>query len=136
MNSDKPILHISIYYRGSSKSKAELKKQLSRYSKRLLRNPWEPSLDICLDTLDAQKEQQVLQERTYDTVITYHMKQPLTTNQKLYTFVVLLISLSRQRLYEINPNSRAEDRMLISITPSNTEDQTRNDYEIQWSLGQ
>jgi hypothetical protein len=116
--------------------KLNSKKQLSRYSKRLLRNPWEPSLDICLDTLDAQKEQQVLQERTYDTVITYHMKQPLTTNQKLYTFVVLLISLSRQRLYEINPNSRAEDRMLISITPSNTEDQTRNDYEIQWSLGQ
>lgn len=116
--------------------KLNSKKQLSRYSKRLLRNPWEPSLDICLDTLDAQKEQQVLQERTYDTVITYHMKQPLTTNQNLYTFVVLLISLSRQRLYEINPNSRAEDRMLISITPSNTEDQTRNDYEIQWSLGQ
>jgi hypothetical protein len=136
MNSDKPILHISIYYRGSSKPIAELKKQLSTYSKRLLSNPWEPCVDICLDTLDAHEEQQVLQELTYDTVITYHMKQPLTTNQKLYTFIVLLISLSRQRLYEINPNSRAEDWLLISITPSNADDQINNDYDIQWSIGQ
>ncbi len=38
MISGKPILHISIYYRGSSKSKAELKKPLSTYAKRLLSN--------------------------------------------------------------------------------------------------
>lgn len=136
MISDKPILHISIYYRGSSKSKAELKKPLSTYTKKLLSNPWEPSVDICLDTLNAHEEQQVLQELTYDTVITYHMKQPLTTNQELYTIVVLLISLSRQRLNGINPNSRAEDWLLISITPSNADDQTNNEYDIQWSIGQ
>ncbi|MDD2401923.1 MAG: hypothetical protein PHD60_06975 [Clostridia bacterium] len=136
MNSDKPVLHISIYYRGNSKSKTALKRQLSIYTKRLLSNPWEPSVDICLDTFDEQEEKQVLQELTYDTLITYHTKQILSTNQELYTFIVLLISLSRQRLYEINPNSRAEDWLLISITPSNADDQINNDYDIQWSIGQ
>ncbi|WP_054695787.1 hypothetical protein [Syntrophomonas palmitatica] len=64
MNSNKPVLHISIYYRGSSKSKIKLKKQLSAYTKRLLSNPWKPSVDICLDTFDEQEEKQILQELT------------------------------------------------------------------------
>lgn len=136
MNSDKPVLHISIYYRGSSKFKTELKKQLSLYTKRILSNPWEPSVDICVDTFDEQEEKQVLQELTYDTVVTYNAKQTLSTNQELYTTVVLLISLSRQQLYEINPNSRTEDWMLISITPSNADDQNNDVCGIQWSIGQ
>lgn len=136
MNSYKPVLHISIFYRGSSKSKTALKKQLSAYAKRLLNNPWEPSVDISLDTFDEQEEKQVLQELTYDTVITYHMNQTLSTNQELYTIVILLIGLTMQRLYENNPSFKPEDWMVISVTPSNADDQTNNDYDIQWSLGQ
>ncbi len=58
INSNKPKLHVSIYYRGSSKSKTELRKHLSTYVKRLLSNPWEPSVDISLDTFSAQEEKQ------------------------------------------------------------------------------
>ena len=135
MNNNKPILRISIYYRGSSKSKTKLNKQLLAYTKRLLNNPCEPSVDICLDTFDAQKEKQIQQELIYDTVITYNTKQVLTTIKELYTLVILLISLTRQRLYENNPNSRSEDLLIISIIPSKAEDQANNDHDIQWSLG-
>jgi hypothetical protein len=100
-----------------------------------LNNPCEPSVDICLDTFDAQKEKQIQQELIYDTVITYNTKQVLTTIKELYTLVILLISLTRQRLYENNPNSRSEDLLIISIIPSKAEDQANNDYDIQWSLG-
>ncbi len=109
MNSNRPVLHISIYYRGSSKIKTTLKRQLSTYIKRSSSNPDEPSVDICLDTFDEQEEKQVLQELTYDTVVTYHTKQTLSTDQELYTIVVLLISLTMQRLYENNPRFNPED---------------------------
>jgi hypothetical protein len=98
MNNNKPILYVSIYYQGSSKSKAKLNKQLSAYAKRLLGNPCEPSVDICLDTFDAQEEKQIQQELIYDTVITYGTKQVLTTIKELYTFVILLISLTLSAL--------------------------------------
>ncbi|HRC90172.1 MAG TPA: hypothetical protein PK910_09170 [Bacteroidales bacterium] len=136
MNSNRPVLHISIYYRGSSKIKTTLKRQLSTYIKRSSSNPDEPSVDICLDTFDEQEEKQVLQELTYDTVVTYHTKQTLSTDQELYTIVVLLISLTMQRLYENNPRFNPEDWMLISVIPSNTDTQANNDFDIQWSTGQ
>ena len=72
----------------------------------------------------------------YDTVITYNTKQVLTTIKELYTLVILLISLTRQRLYENKPNSKTEDLMIVSMIPSNADDQSNNDYDIQWSLGQ
>jgi hypothetical protein len=136
MNNNKPILYISIYYRGSSKSKTKINKQLTSYTKRLISNPWEPDVNICLDTFDAQEEKQIQQELMYDTVITYNTKQVLTTIKDLYTIVILLISLTRQRLYVNKPNSKTEDLMIISIIPSNADDQSNNDYDIQWSLGQ
>ena len=136
MNSNRPVLHTSIYYRGSSKIKTTLKRQLSTYIKRSSSNPYEPSVDICLDTFDEQEEKQVLQELTYDTVVTYHTKQTLSTDQELYTIVVLLISLTMQRLYENNPRFNPEDWMLISVIPSNTDTQANNDFDIQWSTGQ
>ena len=136
MNSNRPVLHISIYYRGSSKIKTTLKRQLSTYIKRSSSNPDEPSVDICLDTFDEQEEKQVLQELTYDTVVTYHTKQTLSTDQELYTIVVLLISLTMQRLYENNPRFNPEEWMLISVIPSNTDTQANNDFDIQWSTGQ
>ncbi len=132
---NRPKLHVSIHYDGNSKLKTNLKKQLSVYSVRLLSNPWEPSVNICLDTFNTQAEKQVQQELLYDAVLTYRTKQSLTTAKELYTIVILLVSLSRQRLYEINPNSRDEDWLLISITPSSADDQSNNDFYIQWSLG-
>ncbi len=136
MISYRPILHISIYYKGSSITKAVLKKQLSTYIKKLISNPWEPAVGICLDTFDEREEKQIQQQLMYDTVITYNTKHVLTTTKELYTLVILLISLTRQRLYEINPNSRAEDWFLISITPSDADHQSNNHYDIQWSFGQ
>lgn len=72
----------------------------------------------------------------YDTVITYNTKHVLTTIKELYTLVILLISLTRQRLYENKPNSKTADLMIISIMPSNADDQSNNEFDIQWSLGQ
>ena len=57
-----PILHVSIYYRGCSKFRTELRKHLSSYTKRLLSNPWEPTVDICLDTFNTQEAKRVQQE--------------------------------------------------------------------------
>lgn len=136
MNKNKSILHVSIYYRGNAKSKTNLNKQLSAYTKRLLSNPCEPSVDICLDTLDAQEEKQIQEELIYDTVITTNTKQRLTTAKEIYTFVILLISLTRQRLYENSPNSKTEELMIISIISSKADDQSNNTYDIQWFLGQ
>lgn len=131
MNNNKPTLHISIYYRGNSKLKTKLNKQLSAYTTRLLSNPCEPPVDICPDTFDTQEEKQIQQELIYDTVITYYTKQRLTTIKELYIFVILLVSLTRQRLYENNPNSKTEDLIIISIIPSNADDQANNGYDIQ-----
>jgi len=64
------------------------------------------------------------------------MKQILSTSQELYMMVIFLISLTMQRLYENNPNSKPEDWILTSITPLNADDQANNDFDIQWSIGQ
>lgn len=132
---NRPKLHISIYYDGNSKFKAKLKKRLSIYSERLLSSPWEPSVNICMDTLSTQEEKQVQQELLYDAVLTYRTKQSLTTANDLYTIVILLISLTRQRLYENNPDPTIQNLMIISIMPSKADDQNINDYDIKWSLG-
>ncbi len=133
--SNRPILHISILYSGNSKLKTKLKKQLSVYTERLLSSLWEPSVDICLDTFSSHEEKHVQQELIYDTVVSYRTKQRLTTTEELYTIIILLISLTRQRLYENNPNFKTEDLMIISITPSDADDQATNNYDIEWSLG-
>ena len=131
---NRPKLHVSIYYDGNSKFRANLKKLLSIYSERLLSSPWEPSVNICMDTFSTQEERQVQQELLYDAVLPYHTKQSLTTAKDLYIIVILLISLARQRLYENNPDPTIEDLMLISIMPSQADNQN-NDYDIKWYLG-
>ena len=132
---NRPKLDISIYYDGNSKFRANLRKRLSIYSERLLSSPWEPSVNICMDTFSTQEKKQVQQELLYDAVLTYHMKHSLTTANNLYTIVILLISLTRQRLYENNPAPAIENLMIISIMPSKADNQNINDYEIKWSLG-
>lgn len=132
MNSNQTLLNVSIYYRGSSKSKTALKKRLSAYSQRLLNDPWEFPADICLDTFHTKKEKQVQQELMSDTIITNTIKQMLPTIKEIYTVIVLLISLARQRVFENNPNPKADAWLILSIVPANTDEQAK----IQWSLGQ
>ena len=132
---NRPKLHMSIYYDGKSKFTANLKKRLSIYSERLLSSPWEPSVKICMDTFSTQEEKQVQQELLYDAVLTYHTKQSLKTANDLYTIVILLISLTRQRLYENKTDPTIEDMMIISIMPSQADNQNNNNYDIKWSLG-
>lgn len=88
-----------------------------------------------MNTFSTQEEKKVQQELLYDAVLTYRMKQSLTTANELYTIVILLISLTRQRLYENNPDLATEDLMIISIKPSNDDNQGIHDYDIKWSFG-
>ena len=136
MNSNQPILHVSIYYQGNSKSRAKLNTRLSVYAQRLLSDPWESSADIYLDTYLVQKEKQVQQEAIYGNIITNSLKQILPTHKEIYTVSVLLISLARQRVFENNPNTKADAWLIISIVPSTTDDLANKNYDIQWSLGQ
>ena len=129
MISDRPTMHISIHYRGNSKYKKSLKQQLSAYSKRVLSEPWEPFVEI-------HGEKQIQQEVIYDRVVTYHMKKAIASIEELYTIAILLISLARQRLYENSPNSKTENLMIISITPTNNDDPANDIFDIQWSIGQ
>ena len=134
MNSTKPLLHISIYYRG--KFKNNLKKELYAYTKRILSNPYEPSVEIRLDWFNVQQKKKVQQVLIYNTVNTYRTKYKFTCAKGLYTMVVILISLARQQLYENIPYSRPDDLMTISITPSDIHDRTNAEYIFQWSIGQ
>ena len=136
MISNRPIMHISIHYRGHSKYKKSLKQQLSAYSKRILSEPWEPFIEIHLHSLDIHGEKQIQQELIYDRVVTYHMKKAIASIDELYTIAILLISLARQRLYENSPNSKTENLMIISITPINNDDPANDIFDIQWSIGQ
>lgn len=68
----------------------------------------------------------------YDAVATNEIIKTLTTTNQIYTFAVLLISLTLQRLYEDNPDCKSEDWMLISFTPSK---ENVNIYNIGWSIG-
>lgn len=132
---NRSTMQISIHYQGNSKYKKSLKQQLSAYSKRILSEPWEPILEIHLDSIHIHGEKQVQQELLYDGVFTYRTKQSLATANELYTVVILLISLTRQRLYENNPDPTMENLMIISIMPSKADNQNNNDYDLKWSLG-
>ncbi|HFI0408995.1 TPA: hypothetical protein ACGOX2_000832 [Streptococcus suis] len=136
MISDRPTMHISIHYRGNSKYKKSLKQQLSAYSKRVLSEPWEPFVEIHLDSIDIHGEKQIQQELIYDRVVTYHMKKAIASIEELYTIAILLIGLARQRLYENSPDSKTENLMIISITQSNNDDPANDIFDIQWSIGQ
>lgn len=129
-------MHISIHYRGNSKYKNSLNQQLSAYSKRMLNEQWEPIVEIHLDSIDIHGEKQIQQELIYDRVVTYHMKKSITSIEELYTIAILLISLARQRLYENSPNSKIENLMIISITPTNNDDLANDIFDIQWPIGQ
>lgn len=134
MNNLNPVFHVSIYYPGCSESISILKKQLTAYSKKLKRDPDESAVSIRLDSLDAHAEKCIQQELTYDTVVSYSLNRTLKSAMELYTTVILLISLERQRLYEINPSTRIEDWMMISLILTDMNNPECCDYDIQWKI--
>lgn len=89
--------------------------------------------NIHIRWLDGEK--QVQQELIYDRVVTYHMKKAIASIEELYTIVILLINLARQRLYENNSDTKTENLMIISITPSNNDNPASDSFDIQWSFG-
>ena len=91
-----------------------------------------PYADIYFDTLESHEEKRFQQEMLYDAVATNEIIKTLTNTQQIYTFAVLLISHTLQRLYEDNPDCKSEDWMLISFTPSK---ENVNIYNIRWSIG-
>lgn len=126
-----PILHVSISYENCPSSiKKELRKQLSTYTQR--RDRCIPYADICVDNLESHEEKRFQQEMLYDTVVTNKIIRTLTNAKQIYTFTVILISLTLQQLYEDNSNFKSEDWMLISFTPSK---ENSNIYNVEWSIG-
>lgn len=126
------ILHVSIYYQGSSQIKKELWEKLSSYSKRIADDISNPLVDIRIDTFDTQEEKQVLLELSYHSVLTNSFAKPLKCVDHFYTVIATVVALTIQRLYEKNPNTRTENWLLISLTPLKESDYT---YNIQWSSG-
>ena len=90
---------------------------------------------IRLDSLDSHTGKCVQQELAYDTEISYGLNRTLKSAKAFYTAVIFLIRLERQRLYEINPSSRTEDWMMISIIRTDADNPECIDYDIQWKIG-
>ncbi|NMA73158.1 MAG: hypothetical protein GX963_03155 [Bacteroidales bacterium] len=132
MNNNRPILHISIYYSGSSQIKAHLRKKLTAYSKRLAEDPCNPIVDIRIDNLDAQEEKRVLLELSYDGVMTNSLSKQLKNAGNFYTVIATLAALTMQRLYEKNTSAGTENWLLISLTPLMI---SANTYKIKWLSG-
>lgn len=125
------ILHVSICYENCpSAIKKELKKQLATYIQR--QDRCIPYADICVDTLNSHEEKRGQQDMLYGAVVTNEIIRTLTNAKQIYTFAVLLISLTLQQLYEDNANCKSEDWMLISFTPLK---ENANIYNIGWSIG-
>lgn len=125
------ILHVSICYENcSSVVRKELKKQLANYAQ--TQDRCIPYADICVDNLNSYEVRREQQEMLYDAVVTNEIIRTLTNAKQIYTFAVLLISLTLQRLYEGNPDYKSEDWMLISFTPSK---ENTNVYNTAWSIG-
>lgn len=92
-------------------------------------------VNIHFNSLDSQNEKCVQQELSYDSVISNSMHRRLKSAKDLYTTVILLIALERQRQYEIRLSSRTEDQIIISIVPTVTDDPDSKDFDIKWSVG-
>ena len=135
MNNSRPTLHISIYCQESPKSKTKLYKKLSAYADRVSCDPSEPFIDLCLDTFDSRNEKLVQQALIYDTVISYSIKQKLKDVDELFAAAIILIDLTRKRLYDNNANCNIEDWMMMAVIPSKPNSKTDKSYDIEWSLG-
>lgn len=126
-----PILHVSICCENCPLAvMKKLKNQLSTYAKK--QDLCMPYADICVDTLDSHKEKISQQEMLYNTVVTNQIIKTLTNATQIYTFTILLISLTLQKTEEDNPNCKSGDWILISFTPSK---ENTDIYNIEWLLG-
>ena len=58
--------------------------------------------------------------------LVFNVKQTFKDIGQLYVFIIILVGLTLQKLFENNP----DNWMIISIIPSKTSDV----YDIEWSL--
>lgn len=132
MDNNSLVLHVVINYQGDSKVKTKLHKKLIAYAKKISDDPYEPSIDISMDNSYLKKVKAALQALTCDTISNFNVKRPLKDIEQLYLFIIILLSLTLQRLFENTPDNTIIDNwMIISIIPSKTSDV----YDIKWSLG-
>lgn len=130
MNNNQPVLHLSLYVDYSPSQKRELQKLLSDYTQRI--DQWNPAVDISIDSYDEHMEKQVKQEMLYDSTQTLSIQKSLPTVKQIYMANVIITGYALQRLYEDNPNSRAEDWMLLSFTHTG---ENQDMYNIEWAIG-
>lgn len=127
-------MDISVYYPGESEYRARLRDRLTAYSLRLMNDPWEPSVKISMDELTAQLMKFVDMASTSADLITFSKRQLFKTCSELCDYIIILISLTRQRVLE-KDELQSGDFLYISIIPLKPADQTSLDFEIQWITG-
>ncbi|APM39965.1 hypothetical protein [Clostridium kluyveri] len=130
MNNNQPVLHLSLYVDCSPSQKRELRKLLSDYIQRI--DQWSPVVDISIDSYEEHMEKQVQQEMLYDSTQTLSIQKSLPTVNQIYMANVIITSYALQRLYEDNPNSRAEGWMFLSFTHSG---ENQYMYNIELAIG-
>lgn len=127
-------MDISVYYPGDSEIKARLRDRLTAYSLRLTNDPWESSINISMDGLTAQLMKFVDMASTSPDLITFSKRQLFKTCSELCDYIIILISLTRQRVLE-KDELQSGDFLYISIIPLKPGDQSCLNYEIQWVTG-
>ena len=127
-------MDISVYYPGDSEIKARLRDRLTAYSLRLMNDPWEPSIKISMDELTAQLIKFVDMASTSADLITFSKRQRFKTFSELCDYIIILISLTRQRVLE-KDELQSGDFLYISIIPLKPGDESCFDFEIQWVTG-
>ena len=127
-------MDISVYYPGDSEIKARLRDRLTAYSLRLTNDPWESSINISMDGLTAQLMKFVNMASTSPDLKTFSKRQLFKTCSELCDYIIILISLTRQRVLE-KDELQSGDFLYISIIPLKRADQACLDFEIQWVTG-
>lgn len=89
-----------------------------------------PHILISIDDLDTQEEKSELQEVTYYVTRHIALTLEITTEEALYTALILIINEARMHLDEIGYDPLG-DSLIISTTP--TEDNP-NLYNFKWSF--
>lgn len=88
-------------------------------------------MDISIDSYDEHMEKQVKQDMLYDSTQTLSFQKSLPTIKQIYMANVKITGYVLQCQYEDNPNSRAEDWMLLSFTHIG---KNQDMYNIEWAI--
>lgn len=127
-------MDISVYYPGDSENKARLRDRLTAYSLRLMNDPWEPSINISMDGLTAQFMKFIDMASTLADLKTFSKRQLFKTCSELCDYIIILISLTRQRIL-VKDDLQSGDFLYISIIPLKPGSESCLDFEIQWVTG-